>query len=680
MTTPAKLAGSARARWLSWRSCLGAVALVAGAPVAAQEPSEIVVMGQGLAPPPGAPAYGSVVIDHDRLTSDATGRLEDVLGDVAGLQQFRRSDSRSANPTAQGVTLRALGGNAASRALVLLDGVPQTDPFFGYVPFNAFPPDRLSNVRVTRGGGAGPFGAGALAGTIELSSATRAELPPYEASFFYGSRDSLMGSASISPNLGNGYVSLSGDYDRSDGYYTAPSAARMPDDVRASYENWSTALHAVAPLDNQTEVQARMLVYRDERTLRFAGANSDSSANDASVRLVHRGAWQIDALVYVQLRDFSYRVISSSSHKLVLDQHKTPSTGLGGKIELRPFVGPDHVLRIGADVRRASGELYESPYSAMTGLATAHRNAGGDTSTLGFFAEDDWTVGRLVLTGGARFDRWAINNGFYQERAPSGAITSDIRFGNRDGSKATARVGALLHASSVLALRVAAYTGFRIPTLNELYRPYVVYPLTTQANATLGLEKLKGIETGLDISPVAGVHLRATTFFNRLSNAIANVTVGPNLRQRQNVDAIVARGIELTASAMAGDFNLRASYAYDDSKVRSSGAAAALDGLAPAESPRHAASATLAWAPAGGPRLSATLRYLSKQYDDDLETAVLPHMLTLDAAASIPITRQIRLVGRAENVFNEKIVTANTGDSFELGAPRTLWIGLRVTG
>src|SRR3546814_1464435 len=41
---------------------------------------------------PISPAYGSVTIDRDRLTSDASGRLEDVLADVAGVQQFRRSD------------------------------------------------------------------------------------------------------------------------------------------------------------------------------------------------------------------------------------------------------------------------------------------------------------------------------------------------------------------------------------------------------------------------------------------------------------------------------------------------------------------------------------------------------------------------------------------------------------
>jgi outer membrane receptor for Fe3+-dicitrate len=113
--------------------------LLALAPLAAQaqdkspvdHSGDVVVLGRGLALPPGTPAYGAVTIGHDRLNGDASGRVEDVLADVAGFQQFRRSDSRSANPSAQGVTLRALGGNASSRALVLLDGVPIADPFFG---------------------------------------------------------------------------------------------------------------------------------------------------------------------------------------------------------------------------------------------------------------------------------------------------------------------------------------------------------------------------------------------------------------------------------------------------------------------------------------------------------------------------------------------------------------------
>jgi len=117
-------------------------------------------------------AYAVTEIDRETIQSAASGRIDDVLRSVAGFQQFRRSDSRSSNPSAQGATLRALGGNASSRALVTLDGIPMADPFFGFIPFSALSPERLERVRVTRGGGSGPFGAGALSGTIELESAS----------------------------------------------------------------------------------------------------------------------------------------------------------------------------------------------------------------------------------------------------------------------------------------------------------------------------------------------------------------------------------------------------------------------------------------------------------------------------------------------------------------------------
>lgn len=645
---------------------------------AVDQNGDIVVLGRGLALPPGTPAYGAVTIDRARLDGDASGRVEDVLADVAGFQQFRRSDSRSANPSAQGVTLRALGGNASSRALVLLDGVPIADPFFGYIPFTALSADRLAAVRITRGGGSGPFGAGAVAGTIELVSAGRADLPPVTGSAFYGSDHAVALSGAVAPTLGSGFAVLSGRFERGDGFFTTPEAQRVPATVRARYRDWSGGLRAVAPIDAATELQFNGTLFEDHRTLRFAGADSSSQGQDASVRLIHRGGWQIDALAYLQARNFTNKVISATSFKLTLDQRNTPATGAGGKIELRPPVGTDHVLRLGVDLRLARGQLYEDAYTA--GAVSTRRAAGGHSSTIGAFVEDDWTIGRFVLTGGARVDRWTLTDGFLQERSAAGAPVTDNRFADRDGSEATARAGLLYHAGPGLALRAAGYTGFRLPTLNELYRPFVVFPITTQANAALGPEKLRGAEVGLDATPVAGVKVGLTAFWNRLGGAIANVTIGTNLRQRQNVDAIVAKGVEATLEARRGAVSLTASYALSDSHVRASGASAQLDGFVPAQSPRHTASATLAWTPRAGPSLSATLRYVGRQYEDDLQTDILPAATTIDAVARLPITHRLALVARAENLFDATVITRNAAGSMDLGTPRTLWIGLRFGG
>lgn len=640
----------------------------------AHRPEErIVVTGAGLPLPPGTPAYGSVVIPRDRLVDGASGRIESVLGDVAGFQQFRRSDSRSANPSAQGATLRALGGNASSRTLVLLDGVPLADPFFGYIPFSALVPDRLSVVRVTRGGGVGAFGAGAVAGTIELASATRDQLPDVAASAFYGGRDATEFTASATPDLGAGYVSLSGRWDRGDGFQTTPRDQRVAATVPAAYEGWSANLRAVAPLSATSELQFRATLFRDDRTLRFRGADNSSEGQDASIRYVSHGRWQVDALAYIQARNFSNIVISATSFRKSLDQRNTPSTGIGGKVELRPPVGADHVLRIGADTRFATGDMYEDAFIPVI----VRRHAGGKQLTSGFFAEDDWTIGRLVLTAGARADRWSISNGFFRATG-----TTPLNFSDRNDWEFSGRAGALYHVGDALALRAAGYTGFRLPTLNELYRPFVVGAVRTEANAALMPEKLKGLEAGFDFSPAKDITLSATAFYNRLDDAIANVTLNPanpNARQRRNVDAIVAKGVELTASGRVADFLLSASYAYSHSTVHAPGMR--FDGLTPAQSPRHAASATVAWRPSQGPSLSTTVRYVAKQYEDDFQTYILPDALTVDAVASLPIGHGVSIVARGENLFDETVVTRlGTDGSIDLGTPRTFWIGVRFSG
>src|SRR6478735_1818152 len=179
-----------RLKYLAFAAVVVPVAPAAAQQVADQPGSVIVVTGHGLEQTPATPAYDVITLDRDKIVAGSSGRIEDVLNNVAGFQQFRRSDSRSSNPSAQGATLRALGGNASSRTLVLLDGVPIADPFFGYIPFSARVPDRLSAIRVTRGGGSGAFGSGAVAGTIELVSTGRRDLPLFGGEAFYGSRNS----------------------------------------------------------------------------------------------------------------------------------------------------------------------------------------------------------------------------------------------------------------------------------------------------------------------------------------------------------------------------------------------------------------------------------------------------------------------------------------------------------
>ncbi|MCJ2182651.1 TonB-dependent receptor [Novosphingobium sp. 1949] len=657
-------------------------ATFAPAPVRAEEAADvageaILVTGKGLKDTPGTPAYSTQILARDALVSASSGRIEDGLSAIAGFQQFRRSDSRSSNPSAQGVTLRALGGNASSRALILLDGVPMADPFFGYIPFTALSPDALGSVRITRGGGSGPFGAGALSGTIALESADADQLGLVTASLLGDQRGESEASASFAPRLGGGFAVLTGRWDRGKGFWTTPADQRVDASVRAKYESWSVGLRTVAPLTPDIELQARALVFRDNRTLRFAGADSASEGQDASLRLVGRGAWAFDALAYVQMRNFSNVVVSSTRFVPVLDQYKTPATGIGGKLELRPPVGEAHTLRLGLDARRASGTMNETAISAMTSKVTERRKAGGDNTDLGFFLEDDWRLGALTLTGGVRADRSIIANGTYATRSADGTLTGRTDYARQADWGLTARGGALVALSDAVKLRAAAYSGLRQPTLNELYRPFTVFPVTTLANAELRNERLVGYEAGLDLTPLEGVRFSLTGFDNRVRHAIANVTIGTNLRQRQNLPAIDAQGVELGAHVARGVLRFDGSLLWNEARVDGRGASADLDRMRPAQTPRFVASGTLGVVPAQGWKLSATLRHVGAQYEDDQETDILPAATTLDLFAEFPLAARAKIVLRAENLFDETIITRNQGGSMDLGAPRTLWAGLR---
>ena len=639
---------------------------------------EIVVTGQGLDQSKMLAAYSAITMELDRMAASASGRIEDVLGNLAGLQQFRRSDSRSANPTAQGVTLRGLGGNASSRTLVVLDGVPVTDPFFGHVPFSALPWERLDRVTLIRGGGVGAFGAGAVAGTIDMISASPSSLPLAEGAAAINDRGDTELSASLNPRLSKGYAVISGRWDRGQGFWTTPLAQRVPASVRARFDSWSTSLRAVVPVSGDVELQAKVLAYDDHRTLRFTGADSTQSGQDASLRLVGRGDWQFDVLGYVQARDFSNVVISSTTFRKTLDQRTTPSTGLGGKFELRPPLGEDLALRLGVDWRRASGEMFETAFNGGTGAVTALRRAGGTNDDLGIYLEHDRQIGPLRLTGSARLDRWRVADGHFEQRNAAGVVTTTSSFADRLGWDLSLRGGVLIDAAPGLTLRGSVYNGLRQPTLNELYRPFVVFPVTTRANAALENEQLFGFEGGFDLK-LGGFEFQATAFDNRIAGAIANVTIGPNLRERRNVDAVHSRGIELAAKLKRGRLSWDGTLSLLDAQVEGSGPSAALDGKRPAQVPVFALSTTLAWRPAEGWMLAGTLRHSSSQFEDDLETDRLPAQTTFDAIATVPLSPRISLVLRGENLTGETIITRNQAGSIDLGTPRTVWIGLRIS-
>ncbi len=143
-------------------------------------------------------------------------------------------------------------------------------------------------------------------------------------------------------------------------------------------------------------------------------------------------------------------------------------------------------------------------FQFVPGAPTRGRVAGGETSTLGAFAEAGWEQGALTLTAGGRLDRWRIADGSLRERTlATNALLTDASFPDRSGWEPTARAGLAWRAAAPITMRAAAYLGWRLPTLNELYRPFRVGADATAANAALAPERLRGVEAGLEFRPPA---------------------------------------------------------------------------------------------------------------------------------------------------------------------------------
>ena len=534
-----------------------------GAPCA--DSPTIIVQGGSLADPLGDDVYAVIALEAQ---SDV--RLENQLRDIPGLQQFRRSDARSANPTSQGITLRGLGGNASSRALLILDGVPQADPFGGWVAWPGYDALKLSGARVRRGGGSGADGPGAIAGSVELFSDDVGDL--IELGAAYGSRNSVDADLLFGRELGQGQLTISANYARGDGFVPIIENQRGSVDRQAEYEQAGLAVRFVAPLSDSTELQANVRAFTDERERGFAFSENHNDGADASIRLVNRSddGWQWSALGYVQIRNFdvSFGGVTANRNAVnrVFEQFNVPSTGLGARFEVRPPVG-DHVeLRIGGDWRRTEGVTNENFFFLNNDTPRRQRRAGGDTATFGGFVEASLQASdALVLTGGGRVDFWSINDGFRREieliNPFPGSVRTDARFASRKGTEFTGRGGFAFDATEELTMRGAAYLGWRLPTLNELFRPFRVGPDATAANELLNPERVKGAELGLDWDS-GDLSIGVTAFYNELDNAVANVTLanGPGLfpgvgfvsgagvfRQRQNLDSIESKGIELDA-------------------------------------------------------------------------------------------------------------------------------------
>ena len=671
--------------------------------------SEITVTAARL-PPTAADAAFSVV-RLDQRVLERSVRLDEALRTVPAVSLFRRTSSLAANPTTQGISLRAIAPSGAGRTLVTLDGVPLNDPFGGWVIWSQVAPESLDRVDVVRGAGAGPYGAGALTGVIGLTERDSGGVLDLSVAERGGARAAGSGSTMLGP-VG---VTLSGLYEASDGYTPVRGPAAGAADTPLDLDSRSAALRVDAPLDGLNlegaNLSLRAATWEEDRGSGLLNARSNASGHSLSATAAKAPdadgygwrlqAWRIES----NFANSSASVAADRSTTTPAnDQYRTPATGWGLNAALRrrtsDFAGGRLEWEVGADARFNEGETNEF-FSNPTGAGFARgRRAGGETSVAGAYVDGSWTGGDWLIAGGLRYDQWKNEAGFrYEYTLSTGVPILDETDVDRSGEVFSARLAARRDLSRLLgagyAWRAAAYSGFRPATLNELHRPFRVGNDITEANSALEPETLRGIETGLAYDR-DGITWGATVFWNEIEDAIVNVTIGEGpgtfpragfvlaggvLRQRQNAGTIEAWGVELNGSIQATEaLSLNAALSWTDAEVDGGTAAPQLTGLRPAQAPEWSATAGLDWRATQRLTLGLAARYESARFDDDLNSRTLDPAVTLDARAEWLAREGVMVWAAVDNACDEEVEVSMTGtDVAGYAPPRTVRAGVRFS-
>lgn len=661
---------------------------------------EIVVTAARLPPAAADAAFSVVRIDESVLSRSS--RLDEALRSVPAVSLFRRTSSAAANPTTQGISLRAIAPTGAGRTLVLLDGVPLNDPFGGWVIWSQATPESLESLDVIRGAGSGPYGAGALTGTITLRERAKGGALDVSAS----ERGGLRAAGSASTRLGPLAVTLSGLREVSDGYVPVRGPAAGAADTPLDLDSRSASLRVDTAL-GQANLSVRAATWEEDRGSGLAGTRANASGHSLSATAAQTPtadgygwrlqAWRIDS----NLANSSASVSADRSTTTPAnDQFKTPATGWGLNAALRrrmaEFAGGRLEWELGADARFNDGETDEL-FSNPTGAGFARiRRAGGETAVAGAYVDASWSAADWQVAGGLRLDRWENTGGFRQENTlATGAVLLNESDADRSGEVVSARLAVRRDLGGGYAARAAAYSGFRPATLNELHRPFRVGNDITEANAALTPETLRGVETGLAFDR-DGVRWGASVFWNQIEDAIVNVTLGAGpatfpragfvpaggvLRQRQNAGTIDAWGVELTGALdLSSAVSLNAAASWTDAEIDGGSSAAQLTGLRPAQAPEWSATAGLDWRATDRLTLALAARYESSRFDDDLNSRVLDAAVTLDGRAEWAFTPNATLWMAADNLFDEDVEVSETGTGVAgYGPPRTLSVGLRLS-
>lgn len=642
------------------------------------------------APLPVAEAPAAVTaIDRQDLDATPSKVIDEALRAVPGVGLFRRSSSVVADPSAQGLNLRGVGPSGVSRGLVLVDGVPATDAFGGWVYWRALPALSIERIEIVPGSGSALYGNSALGGIVHFITRplARRELD-FDATV--GSEKTTLIAAHLSDRWRSWGAAIDGEFFRSDGYEVVGPASRGSIDHAANSDHATVNARVEGRVASRTTMFVSGGYFRERQdggtTYSATNVQVGRYATGISSTLPRIG--RIDATIYGHINEFDQQrpqVDSMRANATLALTQAVPSTDLGDSLvwTSRPLQAwARHVVSVGEDLRWVMATPREQLMPvAMKPSTVVQRSVSARQVLAGVFAEDTLVLSsRFVAALALRADYWSNRDAHSIESHADGSnVSADPP--SRGGWELTPRLGVVGRLTRWLTVRGATYRAFRAPTFNELYRPFQVGTILTAPNASLNPETLWGGELGVEAT-TAHMTVRATSFANALLDPISNVTLPMPLadgsqRQRQNLGAAAIVGVEMSARcSVTRRWRLQAAYMFVDATVSSAPAQPELVGKQLAQDPRHRFSAALSFSERRWFSAILEVRYTGRQFDDDRNQVSLPGFAVVSARVSRQIVPHVDATLAIENLLNQQYLVGRSGVD-TVGEPIFIYGGIR---
>lgn len=625
-----------------WRVafCLFSVLIAAGTGVSRAEetsPEEIptfepVVVTATRTEVPLTQAASSVtVIDAETIEEKQVETVLEALREVPGVEIVQTGG-------AGGTTSAFLRGGSSSHTLVLIDGVEANSPTTGAFDFADLTTENIERIEIVRGPQSTLYGSNAIGGVIHII--TKKGRGPasgsisLEAGSFrtFRERIELGGSmerfdysfsASRLDTEGFSRANEEAGNTEKDGYENTTFSSRLGFNFTEKSRLEWTARYTLA----ETELDAFGLC--DPVTFFFCPVDDPNFVQDdrtlvsaLSLATPITSRWNQQLKFSISLEELRGSDPDSSFNNFELDTQ-------GKRFDWR------HDLNLGRIDLLTVGYEYESQKGES-------RNFDERLVNNAIYALNQFGPAPFILNVGVRYD-------------------DNKRFGEETTYKAE---GAYRFEATGSKIRAAYGTGFRGPTLNDLFFPGF-------GNPDLKPEKSRGVEAGVDQEFGEGMfRLGATYFQNRVEDLILFVFDPVTFAGRpENVERARVRGAELelwTRPLEAMTF--RAAYTLTDTKNEETGAELP-------RRPRHRASGTVSLLPADALRVDLDLRYVGKRFDDAANTIQLERYTLVNLAGSYDLNEKTQLFARVENLFNreyEEVAGYETADFSAFG-------GVKVT-